>query len=72
MHLEKNAAGEGLYLIAIASDEPLPEVNNSIFNAKSILQAAIEKQEKLVQQTLTYHVGHILLSPLKWVKKLFQ
>jgi 2-polyprenyl-3-methyl-5-hydroxy-6-metoxy-1,4-benzoquinol methylase len=70
--LEKNKEAKGLYMIAIASDEELPELNNSIFNGNSILQAALEEQEKMFRQTLTYRVGHRLLSPFKWIKTLFK
>ena len=70
--LEKNKAANGLYLIAIATDEELPALNNSIFNGNSILQAALDDQEKLFRQTLTYRVGHRLLSPFKWIKTLFK
>ena len=71
-HLEKNKAANGLYLIAIATDEELPALNNSIFNGNSILQAALDDQEKMFRQTLTYRVGHRLLSPFKWIKTLFK
>ncbi len=70
--IQKNEPVKGLYLLAIVSDATLPEINSSIFNARSMLQAAIKSQEDLVRQTLTYRVGHIILSPLKWIKKLFQ
>jgi 2-polyprenyl-3-methyl-5-hydroxy-6-metoxy-1,4-benzoquinol methylase len=70
--LGKNLEAKGLYLIAIASDEELPEVNNSLFNARSILQSALDAQEKMVRQTLTYRVGHRLLSPFKWIKTLLK
>jgi 2-polyprenyl-3-methyl-5-hydroxy-6-metoxy-1,4-benzoquinol methylase len=71
-HLEKNRAVKGLYLIALASDEDLPPVNSSIFNGQSILQTALEVQEKMLRQTLSYRVGHRLLSPFKWIKTLFK
>lgn len=70
--LKKNKAANGLYMIAIASDEKLPEINNSLFNGNSILQAALDDQEKMFRQTLTYRVGHRLLSPFKWIKTLFK
>lgn len=70
--LEKNKASDGLYLLAIASDEILPEVNSSIFNGRSILQQALEEQERMLRQSFTYRVGHRLLSPFKWIKTLFK
>ncbi len=70
--LEKNNTPTGLYLVAIAADEALPEINSSVFNGRSILQQALEEQERLLRQTVSYRVGHLLLSPFKWFKKLFQ
>lgn len=67
--LEKNATDNGLYLLAIASENVLPALNNSLFNGKSILQAALNEQETAFRESLTYRLGHILLSPFKWIKK---
>lgn len=67
--LEKNKTENGLYLIAIASDNALPALNNSLFNGKSVLQAALEEKERAFRQSLTYRLGHFLLSPFKWIKK---
>lgn len=69
--LEKNKPPTGLYLVAIASDEALPEINSSVFNGRSVLQQALEVQERMLRQTVSYRIGHLLLSPFKWVKKLF-
>lgn len=69
--LEKNATDNGLYLVAIASDRELPVINNSLFNGKSVLQAALMEQETAFRNSLTYRLGHILLSPFKWIKKRF-
>lgn len=70
--LEKNKVEKALYLIGIASDEELPGLNNSIFNGRSVLQTALEEQANQFRKTLSYRLGHFLLTPLKWIKKMFQ
>lgn len=70
--LEKNKPSTGLYLVAFASAEALPEINSSIFNGRSVLQQALDEQERMLRQTVSYRVGHLLLSPFKWFKKLFK
>jgi len=61
-----------LYCIALASDEPLPPVKNSVFNGRSIFAAALAEREKMVTGTITYKLGHALLYPAKLFKKLFK
>lgn len=70
--ISKNGVENALYLVAIASDNDLPELNNSIFNGRSILQAALEEQERTFRNTITYRLGHTLLLPFKWIKKRFE
>jgi len=70
--LEKNKPSTGLYLVAFASAEALPEINSSVFNGRSVLQQALDEQERMLRQTVSYRVGHLLLSPFKWFKKLFK
>jgi len=60
-----------LYCIALASDNPLPPVKNSVFNGQSIFAEALTAREQLVMQTITYKLGHALLYPAKLIKKLF-
>ncbi len=69
--VEKNNADNGLYLIALAADSALPPLQTSLFNGKSVLQAALEEQESTFRNTLTYRLGHFLLFPFKWIKKRF-
>ena len=69
----KNDTGENrLYFIALASDEPLPVINNSVFNGQSVLAEAVSAREKMVTNTITYKAGHAILYPAKLVKKLFK
>lgn len=68
-----NDKGENrLYCIALASDEPLPIMNNSLFNGQSVFGEAVTAREKMVTNTITYKVGHAILYPAKLVKKLFK
>jgi 2-polyprenyl-3-methyl-5-hydroxy-6-metoxy-1,4-benzoquinol methylase len=61
-----------LYCIALASDEPLPLINNSLFNGESVFGEALTAREKMVTDTITYKLGHAILYPAKLVKKLFK
>ncbi len=61
-----------LYLIALASDSILPSSNNSLFIGNSIFQKALEDQEKMITETITYKAGHALLYPFKMIKKIFK
>lgn len=68
-----NDIGENrLYCIALASDEQLPIINNSLFNGESVFGEALTAREKMVTNTITYKVGHAILYPAKFVKKLFK
>lgn len=69
--LEKYNADNGLYLIGFAAEVALPPLNNSLFIGNSVLQAALEEQERDFRNTLTYRLGHFLLFPFKWIKKRF-
>lgn len=60
-----------LYCIALASDEQLPVLPNSIFNGNSILDSALEAREKMVTGTASYKLGHALLLPFKMIRKIF-
>lgn len=67
----KNAAADALYLVALASDSDLPAISGSLFSGQSILEQALAAEKALLKNTLTYRLGHVLLFPFKWVKKLF-
>lgn len=67
----KNATPEALYLVALVSDTELPAIPGSFFNGHSVLEQALSAEKALLKSTLTYRIGHVLLSPFKWVKKLF-
>jgi len=61
-----------LYCIALASDELLPEISNSLFNGESILAKAISEKENMATKTFTYKFGHTILYPAKMLKRLFK
>ena len=70
--IKKDAGENRLYFIALASDQPLPVINNSVFNGQSVFAEAVSAREKIVTNTITYKVGHAILYPAKLVKKLFK
>lgn len=56
------------YFIALASDEDLPQIQGSFFHAANIYEA----QAALLKATASYRLGHLLLSPLKWLKAILR
>lgn len=69
-HLSKNSNDGWVYLIAIASDNELPALNNSIFNGQHVFQSALEEYSNDLKNTITYKVGHFILWPVKWFYKI--
>jgi len=57
-----------LYLLALASDGPLPIVGASIFDGSHVMRSALHQQEAAFRNTASYRLGHALLSPLKWLR----
>ncbi len=70
--IKNDSIGNRLYCIALASDESLPLINNSLFNGQSVFAEAISAKEKMITNTITYKVGHVILYPAKLLKKLFK
>ncbi|MBC7875261.1 MAG: class I SAM-dependent methyltransferase [Ferruginibacter sp.] len=70
--IKKDPGGNRLYCIALASDEILPPVKNSLFNGQSIFAEAVAAKEKLVINTITYQTGKAILFPFKLLRKLFK
>jgi len=60
------------YLLAMASDAPLPSIPTSFFDGAAILRTALEVQEAAYRNSASYRLGHALLSPLKWIRKRFR
>ena len=57
------------YLVALASDSTLPSPGPSFFSSDNMLDAAVSQKEAELRNTITYRVGHFILSPFKWIKK---
>ncbi|MBL7747081.1 MAG: class I SAM-dependent methyltransferase, partial [Chitinophagaceae bacterium] len=70
--IEKNKPGEALYLLALAADSDLPTLPNSLFTGQSIVEQALAERERMVTNTLTYKLGHVLLYPFKLLRGIFK
>lgn len=70
--IEKNKPGEALYLIALASDNALTNLSNSLFTGHSIVEQALTEREKMVTNTITYRLGHFILYPFKLIRNIFK
>ena len=71
-NIQTDNAENRLYCIALASDTMLPSINNSLFNGRSVFAEAVSEKEKMVTNTLTYKLGHMILYPAKLLRKLFK
>lgn len=60
------------FLIAIASDNLLPEIPLSIFKSETLLPLLLQQQRDAIKETASYKVGHILLSPFKIIRNLLR
>lgn len=58
------------FLIAIASDNLLPEVPLSIFKSETLLPLLLKQQRDALKETASYRVGHILLAPVKIIRNI--
>lgn len=58
------------YLIALASDTPLPALPVSLFEDKGLLQQLQQEFADDIRRTISYRLGHFLLTPFRWIKKL--
>jgi len=78
----KKAELEAVYLIGIVSDADLPSFKTTFFDGQPVLKEQFVAFQKLVTDTVkadvtkelkasnSYKVGHVLISPLKYIKKL--
>lgn len=79
----KRAELEAVYLIGIASDGELPHFKTTFFDGQPVLKEQFAAFQELVTETVkadvskeikssnSYKVGHVLISPLKFIKRLF-
>lgn len=61
---------EAPYIVAFASDEPIPSVRASFFAAGDVMDLALRTMERQLKQSATYRLGNFLLGPVKWIKRL--
>ncbi len=61
-----------VYHFCLASDGPVPTLKNSFFRDDFNQDANLREDTiKLVQQSLSYRLGHALLSPFSFIKRLW-
>ena len=67
-----------LYEICVASDSEIPTLDAGLFDGEAILQAEFDRRLRVetdkflnVVNSPTWKVGNAVLSPLKWLRKLF-
>ena len=60
------------YMIGIASDVPFAGPGSSFFSGSHVLEAALLQQEAAIRNTVTYRTGNTILSPIRWIKKIFR
>ncbi len=61
-----------LYCIAIASDQELPQLSNSLFNGRSVFAEAVTEKEQQVIKSLPYKLGNAILYPAKLLRNIFK
>lgn len=61
-----------LFMIGIASDQSLPEVAGSIFIHPKSISEMMKEKEIQITSSITYRLGHLLLSPLKAIRSLIK
>lgn len=61
-----------IYLVAIASDVEIKKPFSSLFSGNSILQTALKQKEKDIHSTFSYRIGHFLLFPFKWMRRMIR
>jgi Methylase involved in ubiquinone/menaquinone biosynthesis len=57
-----------LFMIAIASDQTLPQISGSIFIHPKSVSEMIKENERMITTSFTYRLGHVLLFPFKVIR----
>ncbi|HQW43790.1 MAG: class I SAM-dependent methyltransferase [Chitinophagaceae bacterium] len=70
--IKRNHYADSQFLIALASDNGLPILSNSLFNGNSIVEQALIEKEKMVMNTITYRLGHFILYPFKLIRDILK
>ncbi len=68
----ENKAIPVMYRIAIASDNELPKISNSIFYDQNKLSEKLTEETNKFKKTFTYRISNILLMPVKFFISLFK
>lgn len=63
---------EPLYFLALCSDQEVPKLLSSIFTSKGTLENALQEKEQAIKNLPSYKLGHALLLPVKFLRKLFR
>lgn len=61
-----------IFLLLIASNNELPGINNSLFNGKNIIHQMLLEKEINIKNSLSYKIGHLILWPIKKLKRFFK
>ena len=61
-----------LFMIAIASDQPLIEISGSIFIHPKSISEMMKENEQIITSSITYKLGNILLFPFKAIRGLLK
>lgn len=68
---EYDFASNAMYILCLASDSELPNINSSIFNSNIDYNGLIDKSIKLVQESWSFKIGNLLLIPITFLKNAF-
>lgn len=60
------------YIIGLASDSDLTLLPSSLFEETGLLQQLMLDHANDVRRTMSYRLGHFLLSPAKWIYSFFR
>jgi SAM-dependent methyltransferase len=60
------------YWLAIGSDVPIKEPGTSIFQNREFLNQVTEEDVNAIKSSLSYRLGHFLLTPFKWIRNLLR
>lgn len=61
-----------LYLIAIASDGVFGDQKTTIFDGNQIVSDSFKNKTNKIYESNSYRLGHLILLPLKFLKKIFK
>lgn len=70
--IRKKSNEDAVYLIALAADQPVEPPSSSIFMGNVILQQAVAQKEADIKGSVSYRLGHFLLTPFKIFRSLFR